>query len=198
MEPQKWLHGVEKARLLHLLWIPHFHHTPITIFVIKQLLFLVHDGYLWLEEPIPITTKLIHRISHLPCKGKDPATITRKGSNLALAKAMKAKYKLEKKKRGYAISSIKDKGVHIETQLLAGKVMRKCRADEVPVPVVALDEQCTEGVQFNWVKFLYEEFLLNYREAQEQGKTFHYAWLLLSILLVAREMPEDSQFPNID
>ena len=66
---------MEKARLLHLLWIPHFHHDPITIFFIRKLLFLVHDGYLWLEEPIPITTDLIHRISWFPCKGKDPATI---------------------------------------------------------------------------------------------------------------------------
>jgi len=27
---------------------------------------------------------------------------------------------------------------------------------------------------------------------------FHYAWLLLSIVLMARELPEDSQFPIID
>ena len=54
---------------------------------------------------------------------------------------MKKKYKLEKKKRGYAISSIKDKGVRVATQLLAGKVMRQCRGDEVPAPIVVLGEQ---------------------------------------------------------
>jgi len=138
---------VEKARLLHLIWILHFHHTPITIFVMRQLLCLVHDGYLWLEEPITITANLIHHISCLPCKGKDPASIAEgKGSDLALAKAMKTKYKLEKKKRGYAISNIKEKGVCIATQLVVGKVMRKCRADEVLVPVVTLAEQCAMGV----------------------------------------------------
>jgi len=84
--------------------------VPITIFVIKQLLFLVHDGYLWLEEPIPITTDLIHHISQLLYNRKDPPTIARKGSDLALAEAMKEKYKLDKNKRAYAISSIKDKG----------------------------------------------------------------------------------------
>ena len=78
--------------------------------------------------------------------------------------AMKKKYKLKKKKRGYAISSIKDKGVRIATQLLASKVMRKCHGDEVSAPVVALAEQCVEGVQFNWVEFLYKEFLLNCKE----------------------------------
>jgi len=67
---------------------------------------------------------------------------------------MKKKYKLEKKKSNYTISSIKDKVVHLATQILAGKVMCKCRVDEVPAPVVTLAEQCMEGVQFNWFKFL--------------------------------------------
>ena len=149
LEPCKWLCGVEKARFLHLLWIPHFHRVPITIFVIRQLLCLVHDEYLWLEEPIPIMADLIHRISWLPYKGKDPVTIVEKCSDLALVEAMKEKYKLEKKKRGYVISRIKDKGVCIVTQLLAEKFMRKCHTDEVPVSVVMLAEKCTEGVQFN-------------------------------------------------
>ena len=61
---------------------------------------------------------------------------------MAFAEAMKKKYKLEKKKRGYTISSIKDKAVHTATQLLVGKVMRQCRGDEVPAPVVALAKQC--------------------------------------------------------
>jgi len=61
---------------------------------------------------------------------------------------------LEKKKRGYTISNIKDKGVRVATKLLARKVLRKCHADEVPTLVVALAEQCMEGVQINWSKFL--------------------------------------------
>jgi len=77
--------------------------VPITIFIIGQLLFLVHDGYLWLEELIPITVDLIHRISRLPYKGKEPTTIAGKRSDLALTEAMNAKYKLEKK-RGATLS----------------------------------------------------------------------------------------------
>lgn len=68
---------------------------------------------------------------------------------MAIAEAMKKKYKLEKKKRHYTVSSIKDNIVHVATQILTGKVMHKCRADEVPVLVVALVEQCAKGVQFN-------------------------------------------------
>ena len=166
---------------------------PITISVIRQLLCLVHDGYLWLEEPIPIIAELIHHIFRLPCKGKDPVTIVEgKGSDLVLVEAMKEKYKLERKKRGYTISNIKDKWVCIATQLLASKVMRKCCVDEVLALVVTLSKQCTEEVQFNWSEFLCEEFLTNCHEAQKQGKTFHYTWLLLSIMLVVGELPEDS------
>lgn len=168
----------------------HFHHTPITFFVIRKLLYLVHDGCLWLEEPIPITENLIHHITWLPCKGEDHAHISEgKSSDLAIAEAIKKKYKVAKKKRDYTISSINDKAVNVVTQILVGKVMRKCHADEVSTPVVALAEQCTEGVQFNWSEFLYKEFLENCHESQEQGKTFHYAWLLLSIVLVGRELP---------
>ena len=76
--------------------------------------------------------------------------------------------------------------------------MHKCRADKVAVSVVTLAEQCAEGVQFNRSEFLCIEFLENCYEAQEQGKTFHYAWLLMSIVLVAGELLEDSQFPIID
>ena len=35
LELRKWLRSVQKAELLHLQWIPHFHHAPITIFFIR-------------------------------------------------------------------------------------------------------------------------------------------------------------------
>ena len=128
----------------------HFHHAPITIFVFRKLLYLLHDGCLWLDEPKPITAYLIQHISQLPCKVEDPADISEgKGSDLAIAEAMKKKYKMEKKKRGYTISNINENAVHVATQILAGKFMRKCRTDEVPTLMVALAKQCMEGVQFN-------------------------------------------------
>jgi len=40
--------------------------------------------------------------------------------------------------------------------------------------------------------------MMNCREAQDQGKTFHYAWVILSILLIARELPADNQFPTVE
>lgn len=73
LELWKWLKGVDKVGLLNLLWVPHYNRTPIILLVIKQLLCLVHDGCLWLEELIPITDMLIHRITRLPCTGENLA-----------------------------------------------------------------------------------------------------------------------------
>jgi hypothetical protein len=31
LEPVKWIRGVEKAGLLNLLWVPHYHRAPINL-----------------------------------------------------------------------------------------------------------------------------------------------------------------------
>lgn len=42
------------------------------------------------------------------------------------------------------------------------------------------------------------EFLEDCREAQEDGKAFHYAWLLLLIAMVSWRTLEDIKFPTQD
>lgn len=122
-----------------MLWVPNYNRTSITVLVIKKLLCLVHNGCLLLEEPIPITDRLIYRITQLPYIGENPAMIFgKKGSEKALAEGMKEKLKLVKKSRGYAISGISEPAIKVTTQILVGKEMRKCRIDEVPALVVAL------------------------------------------------------------
>lgn len=65
------------------------------------------------------------------------------------------------------------------------------------VPVLAPVAQCVERVQFNWACYLCSEFLVNFRKAQDLSKSFHYVWLLLSIVQVAWELPKDNQFPSV-
>lgn len=78
--------------------MPHYNRTPIIVLVIKKLLCLVHNGCLWLEELIPIIDRMIHRITRLPYTGENLAMMFgRKGGDLALAEAMKEKFKLVKK-----------------------------------------------------------------------------------------------------
>jgi len=59
---------------------------------------------------------------------------------------MKEKFKLVKKLRGYAISSISDPIVKVAMRILARKVKRKCFIDEVPKSVIIRVAQCAEGV----------------------------------------------------
>ena len=57
----------------------------------------MHDGCLWMEEPIPITDKLIHRITRLPYIGENRAMMFGgKGGEKTLIEAMKEKFKLTK------------------------------------------------------------------------------------------------------
>jgi len=72
LETVEWICGVENSGLLNILWVPHYHRTPINTICVRQILTLVHVGYLWLGGPIPITDMLIHIIMHLPYKGLNP------------------------------------------------------------------------------------------------------------------------------
>lgn len=116
LEPQSWLKGIEKAGFLNLLWVSNYNCTPVTILLIKQLLFLLHEGCVWQEELIPITDKLIHQITCLPYTGENTTMIFGgKGGEQALAESMKDKFKLVKKSCEYAISNICNPAVKVAT-----------------------------------------------------------------------------------
>lgn len=116
LEPRKWIRGVEKAGLLNMLWVLHYNCAPITLIVIKQLLFLVHDGCLWLVELILITDMLIHKITLLPHSRMNLVEeFGRKVGECDLARRMKDKFKLVKKPHSYSISSITDPVVKVAT-----------------------------------------------------------------------------------
>ena len=55
---------------------------------------------------------------------------------------MNDKFKLVNIPCGYLITSIIDPTVKVATQILAKKLMRKCRTEEVPKPVILLASQC--------------------------------------------------------
>jgi hypothetical protein len=57
------------------------------------------------------------------------------------------------------VKNINDKNVRFAMQVLACKLLQKCRKDEVPAAVIAAIEKCVEGVQMNWATFLVNQFL---------------------------------------
>ena len=48
LEVKQWAAGLDKAGLLKMLDVPHFERSTQVTVVFKQLLALVHDGYLWI------------------------------------------------------------------------------------------------------------------------------------------------------
>jgi len=73
LEPLKWVYGVEQAELLNMLLVPHYHRSAFNTVCVHQLLVLVHDGCLWLGQPIPITDMFIDKITNFPHKGANLA-----------------------------------------------------------------------------------------------------------------------------
>ena len=109
---------------------------------------------------------LIRRITTLPHQRKYPTKeIMGKNKDKEMTQLMKEKIGLVKKSRGYDINSKNDQGACFITHILAGKIMRKCKVNEVPAVVVSLAAQCNTGVQFNWDAYLCREFLIDCREA---------------------------------
>ena len=53
-----------------------------------------------------------------------------KNKDKEMTQMMKEKFGLVKKSRGYDINSIDDQGVCFSVHILAGKIMKKCRANE--------------------------------------------------------------------
>ena len=91
-----------------MLDVPQFGCSTQVTVVIKQLLVLVHDGYLWLgNQKIAINGELIHRITGLPKEGPDPSIeFLGKHEDVKLAHSMKERFELKKGKRGYKTSAI--------------------------------------------------------------------------------------------
>lgn len=136
----EWISGANNLGLLNLLRVPHYHRSPINLIVIKQLLFLVHNGCLWLSKLILISDKLIRQITLLPRLGLNLSkAFGKKTSEHYLAEKMRDKLKLVKKPCGYSITRISDPTVKVGTQILAEKFMRKCHTDEVSTPLVSLE-----------------------------------------------------------
>jgi hypothetical protein len=146
-QPHQWAAGLEKTRILGLLDLPHFGRGHYATTCIKQLLEVTHGGDIWLDKPIPIIVGLIVQITGLPIWGMDPALVLDdKSKEKALPQEMKKKYGTAKGTRGIIIiKRINNAATQLGVKILAWKLLRKCRREEVPARVIVVAAQCTEG-----------------------------------------------------
>ena len=101
-----------------------------------------------------------------------------KSKEKALAEEMKKKYGIDRGTRGIIIKWINDTATQLGENILACKLLRKFRKDEVPVGVIIVATQCAEGTFMSWAPYLSNLFQIDCKYAQEAGTEFHYSWLL--------------------
>jgi hypothetical protein len=83
----------------------------------------------------------------------------------ALEEEMKKKYGTDRGTRGIIIKRINDVATKLGTQILACKLLIKCRREEVPAGVVAVAAQCAEGTSMSWAPYLLNLFLDDCKDA---------------------------------
>ena len=92
----------------------------------------MHDGQLWLEQPILTTKKMIHRIIGLPMLEKDKSTKTL--SRVEVEKKTLAKWD----GRGMKISCVIDMELKFGIHIIAHKIYSSSRPNSVSCEAVDL------------------------------------------------------------
>lgn len=155
----------------------------------------VHDGYLWLDSKIDLNIDVIHRITGLSKIGDDLSVhFVGKKTDRKLAAKLTQQLNLKKGTRAYNLANIEDQAIHFTIQLLATRVLRKCRPNEVSAGAIDLALHTKDGKQYNWCFYLFNQFMDDCKVAQEHNHMFHYSWLLIIMAFVTWKEPNHSQF----
>ena len=130
-----------------MLQIPHFSRSNEINAVVKVLPSCVHGGHLWLDHRVNITIDLIHWIIGLSKTEVDPTThFVGKDQDKKLAVRLIKKYNLTRGGRAYDATQIEDKPLRFTVQLLARRVLWKCRPNLVLGSTIELVDTARDGV----------------------------------------------------
>jgi hypothetical protein len=72
LQPKQWIPGFFNTWILHLLEIPHFGRGKYVNNYLKQLLTILHGGFLWMDRLVSINMEVIVFIIGLPSNGENP------------------------------------------------------------------------------------------------------------------------------
>jgi hypothetical protein len=137
-----------------------------------------------------VDIEIIVNITGFPSWGMDPTQfLDDKAKEKALVKDMKKNYGTDRGTRGIIIKQINDVATQMGEKILACKLLRKCRREEVPVGVVAVAAQCIEGTTVSWAPYLLNLFLDDCKDAWYLGTKFHYSCLIILIAFMGWREP---------
>jgi hypothetical protein len=84
--------------------------------------------------------------------------------------------------------------MRLSNKIMACNLFRKCRKEKFPAGVIVIVVQFVKGVMFVWAPYLLNQFLVDCRDAQDNGTKFHYSHLIIHIALVGWKEPNFSSF----
>ena len=132
------------------MYILHFVRIIEVNACFKQLLVSCHDGFLWIDQKVPMYIELIAVITRLPLVGLDPTPFfSRKEKYIALKNKLKEKYDLTRDTTCFFISSIYDHTIWFSTKVLARKLVQKVPSNQCTTEAIATTELCAINVQLN-------------------------------------------------
>jgi hypothetical protein len=111
-----------------------------------------------------------------------------------IAELIKAQFGTSRGNRGIVIKDINDNAIRFSNKLMACNILRKCWKEEAPTGFIAVAAQITKGVMFSWAPYLLNQFLVDFRDAQDNGTEFHYSWMIILIALAGCQEPKFSVF----
>jgi hypothetical protein len=140
----------------------------------KQLRQTIDGGHTWRGYMVG-QARLDRRRAHCAhyrasIRGMDPTQfLDDKTKEKALMEEMKNKYNTDRGMRGIIIKRINDVVTQMAAKIMACKLLRKCRKEEVSTGVVAVATQCVEGTTVSWAPYLLNLFLDDCKDAQDLG-----------------------------
>jgi hypothetical protein len=120
---------LRKLSTLTLLKCSHFGRALIVQVYVHFLLTKSHGGYLWLDQLDLIDETMIHRVSSLPTFDKDPTDTLKKKD--AAQEEVYSRFGTRRRKHKVVIPKITNLTILFTTQLLACKLIHKCRKREM-------------------------------------------------------------------
>jgi hypothetical protein len=70
LHPKQWIIGLFNTCIMNFLEIPHFGRGKYVNNCVKQLLTVLHGGFLWMDKLVSIDVELISFIIGLPSDGE--------------------------------------------------------------------------------------------------------------------------------
>jgi hypothetical protein len=129
-----------------------------------------------MDRPVKLDVVLISKIKCLPTfSAQLEEYLDNKAREKENVELVKAQFGTSRGNRGIVLKDIRDNVTRFTNNIMAFKILRKCRKEEVSVGVIAVAAQCAKGVMFGSTPYMLNQFLVDCRDAHDNGTKFHYS-----------------------